>query len=465
MSSGRVNLETFYIFNSIYGPKEGEEHKKIMFYFPKKIDLDTKIKQIGLSEAIVQFTKTFSDRPCQSLHTQKHRHIFYEPEKSFWMVVIILVPFSEKIKDGQSYIEYHEEDVQDLVYESVLKQAYRMFKLFNGSFENILRRSKQCVTALQQRLEYFFTRYLLTLKLCQSDILDVFDGIQFLPLNKNTYLRIKCFINQLEAQFPEVKYTAFLYNDQLVWSGLEQEDMRIMYRYLITGLFPSYLEQNLQTENMSPVRLSGATTGAQIHYGKFITGPPDIKDESNMGKVPHVYLNTEEDNEECYLLVYRALSASVCMFINVNTSLTFPLCQKLDEFLGPTLTSLASDIADQYSKKPSGFTEPQYKYVYFNHMNLAQKTTVHVDSKKASTVTIPPDTLKLLSDISSDFSKCEEDAETIVKTLNDSWVVGKKSDHREFYVVINQKNASLIEINEEVKKLCSTHFTSVFFLD
>ena len=35
-----------------------------------------------------------------------------------------------------------------------------------------------------------------------------------------------------------------------------------------------------------------------------------------MGKVPHVYLNTEEDNEECYLLVYRALSASVCMFIN-----------------------------------------------------------------------------------------------------------------------------------------------------
>lgn len=34
-----------------------QEHKKIMFYFPKKVDLDTKMKQIGLSEAIVQFTK------------------------------------------------------------------------------------------------------------------------------------------------------------------------------------------------------------------------------------------------------------------------------------------------------------------------------------------------------------------------------------------------------------------------
>ena len=60
-------------------------------------------------------------------------------------------------------------------------------------------------------------QYLLTVKLNQSDILDIFNGIQFLPLDKNTYLRIQCFINLLEAQFSQLKYTAFLYNDQLVW--------------------------------------------------------------------------------------------------------------------------------------------------------------------------------------------------------------------------------------------------------
>ena len=36
-----------------------------------------------------------------------------------------------------------------------------------------------------------------------------------------------------------------------------------------------------------------------------------------------------------------------------------------------------------------------------------------------------------------------------MKTISDCWVVGKKSDQREFYVVINQKNANLIEINGE----------------
>ncbi len=40
-----------------------------------------------------------------------------------------------------------------------------------------------------------------------------------------------------------------------------------------------------------------------------------------------------------------------------------------------------------------------------------------------------------------------EDGETIIKTCSDCWVVGKKSDQREFYVVLNQKNANLIEIN------------------
>jgi hypothetical protein len=62
-----------------------------------------------------------------------------------------------------------------------------------------------------------FLQYLITLKLNQADIMDVMNGIHFLPLDKNTYLRIQCFINLLEAQFMHIKYTAFLYNDQLVW--------------------------------------------------------------------------------------------------------------------------------------------------------------------------------------------------------------------------------------------------------
>lgn len=472
MAKGQISLKNFFIFNPTYGPREGEEHKKILFYYPKNTDIDTQIKHVGLCEAIVTFTQTFTDKPCESLHTQKTRQLFFQPETDFWMVMTVAVPYSEKTKDGQVYLEYHEDDVQDPVMETVVRQAYRMFTLFNGSICYLLEKVNGETKSLKQRLDHFFSRYLLTLRLGQSDLLDVFSGISFLPLDKNTYLQVQCFINVLESTFPAVKYTAFLYNDQLVWSGLEQDDMRIMYKYLTTSLFPAYLELELQSSGQQHSNSSSIARNMSlpnlgtVHFGKFITGPPNVQDESNMGKIPRLYINTEFENEECFLIVYRAHSASVCLLLNSTTVVNIDLCKKLDSFLGQQLSTLASEIGEQYSsKKQVPASEPIFKYIYFNHMNLAQKTTVHVDNKKSSGVFITQDTLKLLCDISSDLQRNQQDGETFVKTMSDCWVVGKKSDQREMVVVINQKNLNLIEVNDEVKKLCSLNFNSIFFQD
>ncbi|KAK6170283.1 hypothetical protein SNE40_018709 [Patella caerulea] len=429
---GSVTLKNFFIFNSNYGPREGEEEKKTLFFYPGDTDIDTQIKAIGLCEAIVKFSETFSDKSCESMHMLKTRQLFLEAEKDFWIIMTVSIPFSEKTKDGQSYIEYRDDDVQDSVYQAVLLQTYKMFK------------------------------YLLTLKLHQSDLLDVFNGIYFLPLDKNTYLQIQCLINRLEATFPIVKYTAFLYNDQLVWSGLEQDDMRTMYKYLTTSLFPTHLDQELQG---ATTRTSTSSQGSG-HFGKFVTGPTNLDDPDSQGKIPRVFIHSEIDNEECFLLVYKALSATICMLINVNSTMNFDFYRKTDSFLGPQMSKLASDITEQYPKRSAASNaDTQFKFIYFNHMNLAQKTTLHIDIRKLSGVNIPQETLRLLGDINADLTRNNEDGETIVKTASDFWVVGKKSDQREFYVVINQKNANLIEINEEVKKLCSTHLNSIFFLD
>ena len=43
----------------------------------------------------------------------------------------------------------------------------------------------------------------------------------------------------------------------------------------------------------------------------------------------------------------------------------------------------------------------------------------------------------------------QEDGETFVKTMSDCWIVGRKSDQRELFVILNQKNANLIEIDGE----------------
>jgi len=56
----------------------------------------------------------------------------------------------------------------------------------------------------------------------------------------------------------------------------------------------------------------------------------------------------------------------------------------------------------------------------------------------------------------------DDDAELVVKTSSDCWVVGKRCDKREVYVVVSHKNANLIEINGmKYLVFCSIHCASV----
>ncbi|CAH3164779.1 unnamed protein product [Pocillopora meandrina] len=452
------SLVNFFIYNSTFGPKEGMEKEKIILYIPTGEELDKKIKNIGLCEALVKFTETFSpEKPCNSLHTQKTRQVFFEAEPEFWMIMTVSIPFSEKMtKDGKMFVEYHDEDVLDSVLDGVLKQAYKMFKLFNGTFSYILKTYN--IEALCKRLEHFYTSYLQTLNFSQFNLLDVFSGINFLPLDKNTFLRIQSFINVIEHTFSQVRYTSFLYSEKLVWSGLEQEDMRILYKYLVTSLFPSTID----LESMENPRSQGyVVVQPKPHHGRFITGPTELDDVPIPRQPPKIFVNTDSEQEELILVVYKALEATICLMISGSYP-TLDFFRKIDNFIGPQLTTLANIIGEQSAKKQQS-SDQQYRYLYFNHMNLAQKSSVH--SKKSSLPCVAPEIMRLMGDISADFASFQEDGETFVKTMSDCWIVGRKSDQRELFVILNQKSANLIEIDEEVKRLGITQFNNIFFLD
>lgn len=50
--------------------------------------------------------------------------------------------------------------------------------------------------------------------------------------------------------------------------------------------------------------------------------------------------------------------------------------------------------------------EPQFKFIYFNHMNLAEKSTIHMrKTPSLSLASVHPDLMKILGDINSDFSR------------------------------------------------------------
>ncbi|XP_046815440.1 vacuolar fusion protein CCZ1 homolog isoform X1 [Vespa crabro] len=460
-SKPEITLEHFYIFNGTYAKKEGEEEKKILYYYPEK-ELDVQIKNIGLSEAIIKFTESFNPgQPCDYCHTHKTRQIYYQPEPDFWMVMIVGIPYVCREKDGNKYMEYQNDEVSSSVCQAILKQTYVMFRLFMGSFETIIN-DPDCgsITLLKHKLEHFFSRYLLSLKLNNSDILDVFQGLQFLPLDKITFLQVQCFMNLVEAMFSQVKYTAFLYNDQVVWSGLEPEDMQVVYNYLVSTLLPAHLEKELHGGSMPRNSPSPFTSS---HYGKFIIGPSSINEPSLIGKSPTVFINYSTKPVSLYLVVYRALSATICLFVDSKTNLLIDFFKSLDSFLGPQLTTLVSCVAEQCAKHVIVTPESSTKYLYFNKLNLAYKSTIHLDNRRCSNVLTTPEVLRIITDIYNDTNRLKEAGEIIIKTISDYWVIGKLSNLREFFVVIQQKSASILEIDDEVKRLCDKQLKSIFF--
>ncbi|XP_058794347.1 vacuolar fusion protein CCZ1 homolog [Phymastichus coffea] len=456
-SKSDITLEQFYIFNSNYAKKEGEEKNKILYYYPAKTDIDSQIRNIGLSEAIIKFTESFNPgKSCDYCHTHKTRQIYYQPETDFWMVMIVGLPSITKDKDGSEKTEYQNDEVSSAVCQAILKQTYTIFRLFMGSFNTILN-EPDCgsVTLLKHKLDHFYSRYLLSLKLNNSDILDIFQGLQFLPLDKVTFLRVQCFMNLVESTFPQVKYSAFLYNDQLVWSGLEPEDMQVVYHYLVNTLLPAHLEKELDGGS---IPRNSASPFSTLHYGKFVTGPSSIND---VKKLPKVFINYSTKATPLYLIVYRALSATVCLFVdNTNSPMFY---SSLDSFLGVQLTSLVSAVAEQCSKHSLSSSESSPKYLYFNKLNLAYKSTIHSDSRRFSSALTTPEVLRIITDINSDSIRLKEAGEIVIKTMSDYWIVGKLSNLREFFVVIQQKNASIIEIDEEVKRLCDQELKGIFF--
>lgn len=82
------------------------------------------------------------------------------------------------------------------------------------------------------------------------------------------------------------------------------------------------------------------------------------------------------------------------------------LFKRLDIFLGPHLTTLVSEVAEHCSRQAASSNtnsvDPSPKFVYFNKLNLAQKSTVHLDNRRSGNVAVTSEVLRLLADINAD---------------------------------------------------------------
>ncbi len=342
-SHGGARLLRFLVFNSTFGPREGEEEKKIVFYHPAEDAASKRAQNVGFAEACVNFCRVFAgpgtrrgdgddvedeeeeeeeeEGRCRVVRTQKTKTAFLKAEGEFVLSMTVALPFvaakrkrsgraaSPEASSATPSLEYFSDDVFDGVLTSCLEHAYDAFRFFGpaASFRHAL----LCLcagdpSALRGVVDAFFARFVATLRQRVERrpapaLADVFRPLQFLTLEQRDFLRTQCFCGQLLDEFPQVSRVVFLQQGNVVWTDLQQEDTRLLYHYVASALLPSVLPGS-----SSSAAAGGGAGGGNVlspvapprnpfsgHRGRFLAGgPPSLQgDISGMEwKTPTVRL-------------------------------------------------------------------------------------------------------------------------------------------------------------------------------
>ena len=447
-----ANLQKYFVFNSEWGEQEGCEHLKIIYYYcsdTKEVTLDQKTSECGLAEAVITFVNNFSDETnsCEALHGIKNKLIFYEMEPNYWSIISLSVPYSvlKTSEDTNQIIEYHSEEINDCFVKLILHNIYQHFRLLNGPIDKLYSSLDNNRDQLLNICKEFFENTIPQLKLSPINLIEVYSAIQYLPLDNITFMWTQSFVNHvtcIDSQL--IRYSIFLYNDQLVCSSLALHDTKTVYNYLVNFVIPDAVCEEISGQQS--VKTRWIRTGVRVYL--------------------------EETPLKFYRMnLFRSINGStLVLFLTEQSEQVLAKCEALmcTRIIGLTtkLAEMAIRIGGTNNVSSESGVKESFKFVYFNSSNSAFKANISAlfDQRKIT----ESEFVKLVIDIDSDLKsvvKSNNVREIISKTTNDSWLIVHHSDDRTLFSMLNHKNANLIEASDTVNALTCKQFKNILFVD
>ena len=283
-------LFRFVLFNDSWGLQEGTESEKVIYYdiwdqqprsstdfgvstsdsnllnqinpsSPSTVTFDPSdqtfgqvLKDVGFAEAMIKFVTNFGeDEQLSSVHGCRVRLVMEQIEPHFWICCTLLVPktITAALNDNQPeenhqhLIEYHEDELNDHYVRLLISQIHETFCLFNGSLQDLWRSCDHRLNLLRSQCSRFFQWFLATIQLFSINLLHLWGGMSYLPIDNLVFLEAQCFVQQTLAVHSQCRNAFFLYNDQLVFSSLSLKATAQLYRYLISILLPEVTSEEM----------------------------------------------------------------------------------------------------------------------------------------------------------------------------------------------------------------------------
>ncbi|KAK3830365.1 MAG: hypothetical protein J3R72DRAFT_456011 [Linnemannia gamsii] len=570
-----ATLNYFCIYNPDFGPTDETQHEQLLYYVARKtVSVDAKMRNIGLAQGLVNFARIFSPTaPCENVHSQKNRLVFYEAEPGYWLNLSIELGTTKRTvkgTDGKPRVitEYLEHEVHDTVVSALLRQAYAMFRVTHGTMEGLVHAHEGNTRPLQRRLEEFFESWVLGWEFDRTtmNLERALDGIQYLPLSRTSYLSVDRLVQAVKENYrasgtglsgsgPVVTHSMVTFEDQLVSSDVRDEDLKAVWKQVVqtsgfdgasaqnsaqdrseagrksktstfkfgkswsnTSIFGFYRSSSSASTPPStpPLRptsrvsspapsirsIDGVNTGNALSTA--LGSSPRVSGESEAGLTSGVkaqanplwfgeFIASEVADEHIGITLKHKSGLNLIFFVPAvdkegNTVLEDQesFMRELEEFVaglvhdaplldpasgnGETSRSLLEDVARQVVKDATtarglGGTlanDKEIRFLYFNRMNLAIKAQLGSISGSGSgaAVMLGSEVAMSLLDIKHDFDRMPDATEITTRSPSNYWIVGKRLEDREVYMVVSRKDSTLVEVEDEVRKLTSLYFNN-----
>lgn len=534
------------------------------------------MRNIGLAQGLVNFARIFSPTaPCENVHSQKNRLVFYEAEPGYWLNLSIELGTAKRTvkgTDGKPRVitEYLEHEVHDTVVSALLRQAYAMYRVTHGTMESLVHAHEGNTRPLQRRLEEFFESWVLGWEFDRTtmSLEKALDGIQYLPLTRTSYLSVDRLVQAVKENYrssgtgPVVTHSMVTFEDQLVSSDVRDEDLRAVWKQVVqtsgfdgasaqnsaldrseagrksktstfkfgkswsnTSIFGFYKSSSSTSTPPStpPLRPTSRVSSPApsirsidgMNTGNTLSGSgasPRASGESEAGLTSGVkaqsnplwfgeFIASEDVDEHIGITLKHRSGLNLCFFVptldkegNMVLEDQESFMREMEEFVaglvhdaplldpmsgnGETSRSLLEDVARQVVKDAMTArglggaiaNDKEIRFLYFNRMNLAIKAqlgTISGIGKSSGTGTSSSGALMLgsevamsLLDIKQDFDRMPDATEITTRSPSNYWIVGKRFEDREVYMIVSRKDSTLVEIEDEVRKLTSLYFNN-----
>ncbi|KAF9537778.1 vacuolar fusion protein ccz1, partial [Mortierella hygrophila] len=560
-----ASLNYFCIYNPDFGPTDETQHEQLLYYVARKtVSIDAKMRNIGLAQGLVNFARIFSPTaPCENVHSQKNRLVFYEAEPGYWLNLSIELGTAKRTvkgTDGKPRVitEYLEHEVHDTVVSALLRQAYAMFRVTHGTMESLVHAHEGNTRPLQRRLEEFFESWVLGWEFDRTtmSLEKALDGIQYLPLSRTSYLSVDRLLQAVRENYrsngagPVVTHSMVTFEDQLVSSDVRDEDLRAVWKQVVqtsgfdgasaqnsaldrseagrksktstfkfgkswsnTSIFGFYKSSSSASTPPStpPLRptsrvgspapsirsIDGVNTGNALSGALGSGASPRASGESEAGLTSGVkaqanplwfgeFIASEDVDEHIGITLKHKSGLNLCFFVptldkegNMVLEDQESFMREMEEFVaglvhdaplldptsgnGETSRSLLEDVARQVVKdamtaRGLGGTianDKEIRFLYFNRMNLAIKTQLGTISgvgkgsgigSSSGALMLGSEVAMSLLDIRQDFDRMPDATEITTRSPSNYWIVGKRFEDREVYMIVSRKDSTLVEV-------------------